>query len=218
MILRSGLIANKPQIDQGEFRRHWLEVHGPLAARLPGLRRYAQNHVIEQLSAKAVDSLHPIDGLSQLWYDDIPAMVKACDSPENQRCIEDIQGYFSHVTILVLQQHVAIDGPVSAVPGSKVFVVLVGEDAANTSYRAAMKAFLNRTGECSRYVQNDVIDRNFIVDERVARSAQVVTGYAEIWFNSPGAAKAAVKNGLLRMPVEKLAPAVAVAVQENQIV
>ena len=26
------------------FQRHWREVHGPLGARVPGLRRYVQSH------------------------------------------------------------------------------------------------------------------------------------------------------------------------------
>jgi hypothetical protein len=30
-----------------QFREHWRQVHAGLGARLPGLRRYVQNHPVE---------------------------------------------------------------------------------------------------------------------------------------------------------------------------
>jgi uncharacterized protein (TIGR02118 family) len=37
-------ITRKPGIDEAEFHRYWREVHGPIAARIPQLRRYVQSH------------------------------------------------------------------------------------------------------------------------------------------------------------------------------
>ena len=48
MIVRMGLLQKRPQLSTRDFRRHWREVHGTLAAQLPGLRRYHQNHVVER--------------------------------------------------------------------------------------------------------------------------------------------------------------------------
>jgi hypothetical protein len=47
MIVRMGLLTRKPGVTTEQFRRHRCEVHGPLAARMPGLRRYHQNHVVD---------------------------------------------------------------------------------------------------------------------------------------------------------------------------
>jgi uncharacterized protein (TIGR02118 family) len=67
-----------------DFRRHMIEVHGPLCAQVPGLRRYVQNHGI--CEAKSEASITPPaisrDGWSELWFDDLTAFVTAMASPE----------------------------------------------------------------------------------------------------------------------------------------
>jgi uncharacterized protein (TIGR02118 family) len=56
-----------------EFIKYWLEVHAPLVVETwPGLRKYAQNHVILE-PGQQYDS----DGIIEMWYDDLPAMQKA---------------------------------------------------------------------------------------------------------------------------------------------
>lgn len=39
-------ITRKPGMDEAEFHRYWREVHGPIAAMIPQLRRYVQSHRI----------------------------------------------------------------------------------------------------------------------------------------------------------------------------
>ena len=48
MIVRMGLLTRKPGVTMEQFRRHWRDVHGPLAAKLTGLRRYHQNYVVDR--------------------------------------------------------------------------------------------------------------------------------------------------------------------------
>ena len=38
----------KPGMALDDFRKYWLEVHGPMALKLPGLRRYVQSHLIDE--------------------------------------------------------------------------------------------------------------------------------------------------------------------------
>ena len=46
-MVKAIFIASKlPGLTLGEFFDHWQNHHGPLAARVPGLRRYVQNHAI----------------------------------------------------------------------------------------------------------------------------------------------------------------------------
>ena len=101
MIIRSGLIQNRSGVDPDAFDRHWREVHGPLAALLPNLRGYVQNHVTARLDTLADTSMHRIDGISQLWFDDVPSMVTGMDSPENEACVRDISGFLDNVTLFV---------------------------------------------------------------------------------------------------------------------
>ena len=40
------VIYKRPGMSREEFRLHSTELHGPLATRLPGRRRYVPNHAI----------------------------------------------------------------------------------------------------------------------------------------------------------------------------
>src|SRR3712207_7926096 len=64
MITRMGILKRRPDLTPEQFRKHWLEVHGPLAARLPGLRRYHQNHVVDtsQLAIDHARGAWEVDG------------------------------------------------------------------------------------------------------------------------------------------------------------
>jgi uncharacterized protein (TIGR02118 family) len=80
-------IASKlPGLTLQEFFEHWHEVHGPLGAKIPGLRRYVQNHaLIEAYSVRPMTH----DGWSELWFDDLESLQRAVQSPEWQALRED---------------------------------------------------------------------------------------------------------------------------------
>jgi uncharacterized protein (TIGR02118 family) len=63
------LVSKRPDLDRAEFDRYWAQVHGPLAATIPTIRRYVQAH----LSAGKVGTA-PYDGLAITWFDDVAAM------------------------------------------------------------------------------------------------------------------------------------------------
>ena len=53
MIGAISLMRRRHDIGPEQFSRHWLDVHGPLVLKMPGLQRYQQAHVIAALSAPA---------------------------------------------------------------------------------------------------------------------------------------------------------------------
>jgi uncharacterized protein (TIGR02118 family) len=62
-----------------EFSRYWREVHGPLGRRIPGLRRLVQSHPVHDPEQGQAPSF---DGMAELWFDDLPALRAARQSPE----------------------------------------------------------------------------------------------------------------------------------------
>jgi uncharacterized protein (TIGR02118 family) len=78
--------ARLPGLSFAEFSQHWLEVHGPLAAELPGLRRYVQNHAILEAYAFR-DMTH--DGFAEMWFDDFDALQRALQSSAWQAVRDD---------------------------------------------------------------------------------------------------------------------------------
>ena len=68
----------KPGMEVEAFQRYWLENHAPIAATLPGLRRYVQSHSLLQGYRKAD---LPCDGMSEMWFDSRQAWQQALADP-----------------------------------------------------------------------------------------------------------------------------------------
>ena len=64
-------VTRRSDLSVDLFQCHWRDVHGPLAAQAPGLRRYVQNHVVPEAYAVHRPT-H--DGYSELWFDDLAAL------------------------------------------------------------------------------------------------------------------------------------------------
>jgi uncharacterized protein (TIGR02118 family) len=82
-----GFVRRKPGMAPEAFQRHWRDVHGPLGAALPGLRRYVQSHT--RLAAYAGGREPAWDGLALSWLDDSAAWRTATASPEWERAKAD---------------------------------------------------------------------------------------------------------------------------------
>jgi uncharacterized protein (TIGR02118 family) len=66
------LVTKRPDMDRAEFDRYWAEVHGPLAATIPTIRRYVQAHLSP--GTREAAGTAPYDGLAVTWFDDVAAM------------------------------------------------------------------------------------------------------------------------------------------------
>lgn len=215
MILRSGLIQNRDGVSQDAFGEHWLGVHGPLARKVPFLRGYRQNHIIERLPTPDHAALHRIDGVSELSFDDVPTMVRAMDSPEQQACIDDIKGFLSAVTLMIMQPEQVLDGPEHA-GDAKLMTVLFGDPAAHASHVGEMKRRAKAAG-ARRATHNSVIDRGHIVDSNVAAGEQSAVALSEFWFPTVDGLHAAVNGGLIEGGDGILTPLAAFVVAEHKL-
>ncbi len=83
------LINRRPDMEAEDFRRYWKETHAPIAAKLPGLRKYVQNYF-----AAAPDGPPPMyDGFAELWWDDAEAMEQSLASAEGQATLADVDNF-----------------------------------------------------------------------------------------------------------------------------
>jgi uncharacterized protein (TIGR02118 family) len=87
-------------VDTAEFHRYWRDQHGPLVRSLQpalGIRRYVQTHRMEtplnEVLRVGRGGLEPFDGVAELWWDDLDALVAATSSSEGsaagQTLLED---------------------------------------------------------------------------------------------------------------------------------
>jgi uncharacterized protein (TIGR02118 family) len=80
------VICKRKDMSSEDFRRHLTEVHGPLAKKLPGLRKYVQNHV--RLDPKRNPPCW--DAVIELYFDDWESMEAAWASPEGAASDADL--------------------------------------------------------------------------------------------------------------------------------
>ena len=83
------VVHKRPDMDRDEFRRYWRDVHGPLAAKIPGLRKYVQNHSLPDSASGAL----PCDGIAELWFDSPEEMQAGLASPEGVATTADIPNF-----------------------------------------------------------------------------------------------------------------------------
>jgi uncharacterized protein (TIGR02118 family) len=74
----------RSDLTREEFRRYFRETHGPLAAAIPGVRRYVQNFVEPDERRNP-----PWDAVMEFWFDDRGAMERAWQSEERRRATQD---------------------------------------------------------------------------------------------------------------------------------
>lgn len=81
------LVTRKPGMDLEEFRRYWQQVHGPLASRIPMIRRYVQSHCVPR---EYDGDNQPIwDGVAITWFDDTDSMRRSAETRELAETRED---------------------------------------------------------------------------------------------------------------------------------
>jgi len=90
-----------------EFRKYWIEIHGSLGSKLPGLRRYVQSHLVDEAYSYARPHF---DGVAQLWFDSADAMRAAFDSPPGKALGDDGPKFTDMAALrwFVAQEHVVI--------------------------------------------------------------------------------------------------------------
>jgi uncharacterized protein (TIGR02118 family) len=81
-----------PGLTLDEFFDHWQHVHGPMAAAVPHVRRYTQNHAIKEAYGKR-DITH--DGWAEIWFDSLEAMHQCYATPEWQALRDDCKTLFT---------------------------------------------------------------------------------------------------------------------------
>jgi uncharacterized protein (TIGR02118 family) len=72
-------ICRKPGLERDEFLRYWAEMHGALGTRIPGLRKLVQSHA---LAVPGDSRPADFDGMAELWFDDLAALLEARRSAE----------------------------------------------------------------------------------------------------------------------------------------
>jgi len=105
MIKVIGLLTRKPHLTHEQFVHHWLTIHGPLALAVPGIRRYVQSHIIGTRTRPDIPETDvEVDGIAELWYDDLEGYEKAAKTPEMKRLTDDGALIISKIKSYIIEE------------------------------------------------------------------------------------------------------------------
>jgi len=101
-------ITKKDGLTDDEFFRYWKNVHGPIGARIPRLRKLVQSH---RLSLPGDQRPPDYDGMAELWFEDMEALLAARQSPEWKASTEDEANFIDHskVACFVSEEQIILD-------------------------------------------------------------------------------------------------------------
>ena len=197
VIVRMGLIQKRSDIGSDDFRRHWRDSHGPLAAKLPGLRRYHQNHVVDraQRGISYTRGGNDFDGFSELWFDDVPSMLAAFATEDVQMLGKDEDRFIGDLKLITAIQHVVIPKP-SGIPLIKRMSTLkrradVSSEKFKSEWFDVHSFLVKRLPEVKGYTQNLIFDRSHARDRPATYEELPIDGIVELWFTDVDALNAA---------------------------
>jgi len=101
-------ITKKPGLTDEQFFHYWKNIHGPIGARIPHMRRLVQS---QRITIPGDTRPRDYDGVAELWFDDEAALLAARKSPEWKASSEDEANFIDHsrVAYFVSREHTIFD-------------------------------------------------------------------------------------------------------------
>src|SRR4051794_9025297 len=92
------MFRKRSDLARTEFLHYWRETHGPIACKMPGLRRYVQDHVIVEPT-----QVEPaFDAIAELWFDSVESFQASMASPEGQTTLADAASFADMESVRVV--------------------------------------------------------------------------------------------------------------------
>lgn len=205
MIVRMGLLTRRPDLTPEQFRHRWLAVHGPLAARLPGLRAYHQNHVVDsgQLGITFARGDWDLDGFSELWFGDRGSMRRAVASEAYAAAAADARHCMGSTRVVVAEQQVVVPLPADGGPLVKRMSLLKrrpehDEACFRHEWWTVHAPMAERFPHLAGYTQNLIVDREASPGASSPYGAVPADGIVEMWFRDVGGLQAAFASDAAR--------------------
>jgi uncharacterized protein (TIGR02118 family) len=103
---RMSILRKRPDVSAEEFQEQWFDLHAILVKRLPGLRGYRQNLVLD--GPRDPEGHMMVDGMVELWFDDTDAIEAAFRSDIGTTIMTHAREFIAEIaTFLVDPVHIS---------------------------------------------------------------------------------------------------------------
>ena len=82
------MLYRRPDMSGDEFRDYWRNTHGPIVAKMPGLKKYVQNQALMTEEGEP-----PVAGIAEVYFDSVEDMQDALSSPEGEAALADLPNF-----------------------------------------------------------------------------------------------------------------------------
>lgn len=89
------MLRKKEGMSRDEFRAYWRDVHGPIGASMPGVRKYVQNHAVADGAC---------DGIAEMWFDSTADMQAAFTSPQAAEAARDAPNFLAGQDVIIVEE------------------------------------------------------------------------------------------------------------------
>lgn len=189
-------------LDHHAMQRHWQEVRAPWVARLPSVRRYAQDIVLAQS-----DGRRDWFGVEEFWTDDAPDaldLLSTLSVPGANELAKRESGNRTRQVCLLVTDHVVLAGaPIARselLPKRMTFLRRnsgLSHDEMLHYWRHLHGPLAASVPGVRRYVQSPVIDMPCGTGPKPP-----IEGVAQIWIDDEAALQAIVASELFRRRVK----------------
>ena len=182
MIKICEIIHRRPGMSVEDFQAYWRNTHGPIVARIPGVRRYVQSH--PKLGGYRKGPLI-CDGVAEIWVDDKAALIAMSQTEEFAAAKRDEPNFIDGDRLVeLLTTQVVIKGgspPSNGVKSISLLTYKTGMDpaAASAHWRDKHGPIAAAIPNLRRYVQCHVRPGAYRKPERPAYD-----GLPMAWFDS----------------------------------
>jgi uncharacterized protein (TIGR02118 family) len=107
-IKRVTFLRRRTGLSVDEFQRYWREIHGPLAAAIPSLRRYIQSHT--RRAAYEAGRAPAWDGVASAWFDSADAIADLAATQRYAASLADRANFVAPdpTRAIVTREHVIV--------------------------------------------------------------------------------------------------------------
>lgn len=183
MITRIGILQKLDDISNEAFRNHWRGLHSTIAAQIPGIIKYNQNHIVSttQLEIDYPKSKHVIDGISQIWFEDLETMQKGFSSEIIDIILEDEKFFIGKLNVLSVNQNVVI--PVET-HVSLVKIMILFKRRSDLTFEAFQSEWYEKYNGYFEKLPNIKGYNQYRIIDSVKRQDQTlqIDGILELWF------------------------------------
>lgn len=101
-------VTHKPGMSIEAFQKHWREIHGPLGASIPVVRRYVQSHTRPSVYASGKTPAY--DGVAITWFESTQAMRESATTPEYARTRADEPNFIAsgRLPFIITKEHMIV--------------------------------------------------------------------------------------------------------------